>query len=93
MVAGRGKGYLRTVCDYVHLNPGRAKRLPPAVALASYPCSSYPEYRQPAARRSGWLRVDRLLGEKGIPGDPRSWPPAVYLAAGATARGGVGGRL
>ena len=70
MVAGRGKGYLRTVCDYVHLNPGRAKRLPPAVALASYPWSRYPEYRQPAARRSGGLRGDRLLGEKGIPGDP-----------------------
>ena len=69
MVAGRGKGYLRTVCDYVHLNPVRAKLLPPEVALASYPWSSYPEYLKAAARRPGWLRVDRLLGEKGIPGD------------------------
>lgn len=69
MVAGRGKGYLRTVCDYVHLNPVRAKRLPPEVALASYPWSSYPEYLKAAARRPGWLRVDRLLGAKGIPGD------------------------
>ena len=69
VVEGSGNGYLRTVCDYVHLNPVRAKRLPPEVALASYPWSSYPEYLKAAARRPGWLRVDRLLGEKGIPGD------------------------
>ena len=69
VVAGSGKGYLRTVCDYVHLNPVRAKLLPPEVALASYPWSSYPEYLKAAARRPGWLRVDRLLGAKGIPGD------------------------
>ena len=69
VVEGSGNGYLRTVCDYVHLNPVRAKLLPPEVALASYPWSSYPEYLKAAARRPGWLRVDRLLGEKGIPGD------------------------
>ena len=25
LVNGSGNGYLKTVCDYVHLNPGRAK--------------------------------------------------------------------
>jgi hypothetical protein len=37
--------------------------------LESYPWSSYPEYLKPAGQRPGWLRVDRLLGEKGIPKD------------------------
>ena len=27
VVDGSGSGYLRSVCDYVHLNPARAKRL------------------------------------------------------------------
>ncbi len=31
--------------------------------------SSYGEYLKPASRRTAWLRVDRLLGEKGIPKD------------------------
>ena len=69
VVEGSGNGYLRTVCDYVHLNPVRARLLSPEVALESYPWSSYPQYLKPAGRRPGWLRVDRLLGEKGIPGD------------------------
>src|ERR1035437_8512567 len=69
VVEGSGNGYLRTVCDYVHLNPVRAKLLPAEVALESYRWSSYPEYLKPASGRPGWLRVDRLLGEKGISGD------------------------
>ncbi len=69
VVEGSGNGYLRTVCGYVHLNPVRAKLLPPKVTLESYPWSSYPEYLKPAGQRPGWLRVDRLLGEKGIPKD------------------------
>ncbi len=31
--------------------------------------SSYGEYLKPPGQRPGWLRVDRLLGEKGIPKD------------------------
>ncbi len=31
VVDGSGDGYLKTVCDYVHLNPARAKLLAPAV--------------------------------------------------------------
>ena len=69
MVEGSGNGYLRTACDYVHLNPVRAELLPPEAALESYPWSSYGEYLKPAGQRPCWLRVDRLLGEKGIPGD------------------------
>jgi hypothetical protein len=35
LVDGSGSGYLKTVCDYVHLNPVRAKLLQAEVAGAS----------------------------------------------------------
>lgn len=66
IVDGSGDGYLRTVCDYVHLNPVRAKLLGPEQPLQEYCWSSYPEYLKRAGRRPGWLRADRLLGELGI---------------------------
>ena len=69
VVEGSGNGYLRTVCDYVHLNPVRAKLLPPEAALERFRWSSYGECLKPPGQRPGWLRVDRLLGEKGIPKD------------------------
>jgi REP-associated tyrosine transposase len=68
-VDGSGTGYLKCACDYVHLNPVRAKLLPPAQKLRTFPWSSYPEYLTPGSARSPWLRVDRLLGEHGIPRD------------------------
>lgn len=69
IVDGSGDGYLRSVCDYVHLNPARAKVITPEEGLESYGWSSYPAYLQPAHERPKWLRVDRLLGEKGIAKD------------------------
>jgi REP element-mobilizing transposase RayT len=69
VVEGTGDGYLRTVCDYVHLNPARAKLLRRERALSAYPWSSMGHYLQPRGRRPAWLRVDRLLGEHGIPRD------------------------
>jgi REP element-mobilizing transposase RayT len=68
LVGGQG-GYLRTVCEYVHLNPVRARLVGPEESLCSYRWSSYPHYLQPPSRRTGWLRVDRLFGELGIPQD------------------------
>ena len=35
IVGGSGTGYLKTVCDYVHLNPARARLLTPAQALTA----------------------------------------------------------
>ena len=61
--------YLRTVCDYVHLNPVRAKLLRAEQSLRDYVWSSWPEYLKPPAQRPRWLRVDRLLGELHIPKD------------------------
>ena len=69
VVEGSGNGYLRTVCDYVHLNPVRAKLLKAGAGLESFRWSSYPEYLKTPGQRRPWLRVDRLLGEKGIPKD------------------------
>jgi REP element-mobilizing transposase RayT len=69
IVDGSGSGYLRTVCDYVHLNPVRAKLLRAEQSLRDYVWSSWPEYLKPPAQRPRWLRVDRLLGELHIPKD------------------------
>jgi REP element-mobilizing transposase RayT len=69
IVDGSGDGYLRTVCDYVHLNPVRAKLLPPEEPLQAYRWSSYPEYLKRAGQRVRWLRVNRVLGELGIQRD------------------------
>src|ERR1700742_2147777 len=69
IVDGSGNGYLRTVCDYVHLNPVRAKLLQENQLLSAYRWSSYPEYLKPANKRIPCLRVDRLLGELNIPKD------------------------
>lgn len=61
--------YLRTVCDYVHLNPARAHLLKDGALLESYFWSSFGEYLKPSHKRVLWLRVDRLLGEHGIEKD------------------------
>src|SRR3974390_867645 len=69
IVEGSGSGYLRTACDYVHLNPVRAKLLKPQERLLEYPWSSLGWYLAAPEHRSEWLRVDRLLGEHGIQKD------------------------
>jgi hypothetical protein len=69
IVDGNGNGYLRTVCDYVHLNPVRARLLTREQPLRAYVWSSYGQYLQTSGKRPAWLRVDRLLGEMGIPQD------------------------
>jgi REP element-mobilizing transposase RayT len=63
IVDGSGNGYLRTVCDYVHLNPARARLLSAQRPLREYRWSSWPEYLKAPGRRPEWMRVDRLLGE------------------------------
>ena len=67
IVDGSSHGYLRSVCDYAHLNPVRAKLLRSEQRLLEYPWSSFGLYLAAPAHRPAWLRVDRLLGEHGIP--------------------------
>ena len=69
LVEGSGNGYLRTACDYVHLNPVRAGMLRLEERLLSYPWSSFRSYLAVPEHRPGWIRVDRLLGEHGIQAD------------------------
>jgi hypothetical protein len=69
IVDGSGNGYLKTVCDYVHLNPARARLLKPGQSLQEFKWSSYPLFLAGQARRPPWLRADRLLGEWRIPKD------------------------
>src|SRR6266478_6190003 len=69
VVEGSATGYLRTACDYVHLNPVRAKLLGPKERLLEYPWSSLVWYLAAAEHRPAWMRVDRLLGEHGIQKD------------------------
>jgi putative transposase len=69
IVEGSGTGYLRTACDYVHLNPVRAKLLSPKERLLEYPWSSLVWYLAAPKHRPAWIRVDRLLGEHGIQKD------------------------
>ncbi|MBU6401248.1 MAG: hypothetical protein KGS61_13105, partial [Verrucomicrobia bacterium] len=65
-------GYLRTVCDYVHLNPVRARLVAPDQPLRSFRWSSFRDYLVLLGGRPPWLRVDRLLGEMRIPFDTPS---------------------
>ena len=69
IVDGIESGYLKTVCDYVHLNPVRAKLVPLDQPLSAYRWSSWPEYLKSPGKRWTWLRVDRLLGEYRISQD------------------------
>jgi REP element-mobilizing transposase RayT len=64
-VEGRG-GYLRTVCDYVHLNPVRARLLGAEQRLLEYPWSSFGWHLAGKEHRPTWLRSERLFGEHGI---------------------------
>lgn len=86
IVDGSGNGYLKTVCDYAHLNPVRAALIGSEAVLGSFPWSSYPFYLQPPSRRPRWLRVDRLLGEWGIGQDTAAGRRR--FAAGMEARRG-----
>jgi REP element-mobilizing transposase RayT len=69
LVDGGNTGYLRTVCRYVHLNPVRAKLIGPQTPLREFRWSSLPLYLEAPGKRPPWLRMDRVLGEEGIPKD------------------------
>jgi hypothetical protein len=69
IVDGSGSGYLKSVGDYVHLNPSRAKLVVADAPLKSFAWSSWPAYLLAPSKRPAWLGVERLLGEWGIPKD------------------------
>ncbi|HVV73869.1 MAG TPA: transposase [Verrucomicrobiae bacterium] len=69
LIEGGGRGYLRSACDYVHLNPARAGLLRAGERLLGYPWSSFGYYLAAPEHRPEWIRVDRLLGEHGLQQD------------------------
>jgi hypothetical protein len=58
-VEGSGNGYLRTACDYVHLNPVRAKLLAVEERLLAYPWSSFPLYLAAREHRGSGQTVEK----------------------------------
>jgi hypothetical protein len=68
LIDERSPSYLVRVCNYVHLNPVRARMVGRDKKLQSFKWSSYPAYLTPRLR-ADWLRVDRLLGEHGLQRD------------------------
>jgi putative transposase len=62
-VEGSGTGYLKTVGDYVHLNPVRTHLLAAEAKLDGDPWSSRLWYGAAREPRPAWLGVARLLGE------------------------------
>ncbi len=67
VVDGSGSGYLKTVCDYVHLNPARARLMETDAPLKVFAWSSWPSYWLVPSRKPDWLPAERLLGEYRIP--------------------------
>jgi REP element-mobilizing transposase RayT len=59
LVEGSGNGYLRTACDYVHLNPVRAGLLKSGERLLAYPWSSFGSYLAATQHRPGGSAVGR----------------------------------
>jgi putative transposase len=86
IVDGSGGGYLKTVCDYVHLNPARARLVSAQEPLRVYRWSSFQEYLKPPSKRLAWLRVERLFGEYRIARD-RAAGRRVFEAAVEARRG------
>ena len=54
VVDGSGRGYLKSVCDYVHLNPVRARILKEEQRLRDFRWTSFPEYLKAARKRPNW---------------------------------------
>lgn len=71
LIDGATPGYLRTVCDYVHLNPVGARLVGRRERLQKYRWSSYPSYLRSREKRESWLRCDRLFGEHGLTKESR----------------------
>jgi putative transposase len=93
IVDGSGTGYLKRVGDYVHLNPARARLVPAERPLKTFVWSSWPAYLQARSKRPDWLRVDRLLGEWGIPKDSPAGRRRLEAALEARRGGEEGGEF
>ena len=65
VVDGEDATYFRTLCDYIHLNPVRARLLAETGRLGSYRWSSFPAHVGSPKSRPTWLKSHWVLGECG----------------------------
>lgn len=82
---------LARVVDYIHLNPVRAKIVPPS-GVSTFQHSSLPRYL--ASSRPNWLMAESWLTHRGLDDSPEGWRR--YLGSLATAcetkAGGITGQ-
>ena len=100
VVDGSGTGYLKTVCDYVHLNPVRAKLMGPEQKLRAYrwsSCRAYLGRRGGGRGGCGWTGCWGSTGcpktaQRGGGISPRRWKREgrVKISASSKRCGGVG---
>ena len=65
IVDGSGSGYLKSVGDYVHLNPARAKRVAADAPLKSFARSCWPAYLlAPRARETPGVVAGRSVARR-----------------------------
>jgi hypothetical protein len=64
--------YYKQLVDYVHLNPVPAGMICGKMELADYRWSSLGDYLLPPRKRSGWVRVERGLLQRGYRRDTAS---------------------
>src|SRR5947207_3202733 len=88
-VDGSGNGYLKAVCDYVHLNPVRAGLLRADQPLEAYNWSSYPLYLNDDAPRPGLAASRSAPGRMGHPG-PSGGGTTICSPDGGSAPGRIG---
>jgi len=70
IVQGKGGDYLRTVADYIHLNPARAGFLNPEQPdVRSYAWSSARCFSRSGRLWEAWLTPDAVFRSQGIAGD------------------------
>ena len=67
LVDGSGSGYLKSVGDYVHLNPARAKLVAADVPLKNFAWSSWPAYLLAHSKRHGVVEGRSVAGRVGHP--------------------------
>src|SRR5882672_2801008 len=65
-VDGSGTGYLKSVCDYVHLNPARARLLSAKQRLSDFRWSSYGPLSPALSPCDGEREQRREMGPWGI---------------------------
>lgn len=65
IVDGEDATYFRTVGDYIHLNPVRARLLGESERLESYRWSSFPAHVSPPRKRTSWLKSEWVLAGVG----------------------------